>query len=301
MLSGESPNVSPMKRKDREGLRAFGDRLREARLAREWKQEYVATKVGVSGSYITKLENGEQPPDPELLEKLAKLLHLDIDELAFLIAPATAERVPELYRRFIRIVPLPEAESAPRMMRSGTRAEGRFPLIGVSSCGPMIEAIQQDRLPHGELRTTEPWADAIALAKSKRAFAVKAEGASMEPTIHDGDEVLIDPRAERTNGCIVLAQIGGDVTLKRWKLAKGVVILTPDNPDRNRFPEEHYSGDEWDSAGGGCVEGGSDQVDEEAMNVVRRHDAYRERAGRDEDHGVDIFRARSRSRDRRPC
>src|SRR3990167_3343194 len=160
-----SRSFPAVKRQEREGLRAFGTKIREARVSREWKQDYVGSKVGVSGSYITKLEDGQQVPSPEVLEGLAKLLHLDAEELAFHAAPTAAERVPEEYRRFIRIVRHPESDDAPRA-RSGSRKEGRFPIVGLTSCGPLIEAIQADRLPHGELRTTEPWPEGLAEAKS---------------------------------------------------------------------------------------------------------------------------------------
>lgn len=234
---------------DTEALRAFGERIRNARIGLGYKQDWIGTKIGVKGSYITKLEKGRQVPSPEVLRDLAKLLKLDEEELAFILAPAAAVRVPERFRQFITIVRHPEMDVAPRA-RSGTREEGRFPIYGLSSCGAMIEAIKSDRLPHGEQRTTEPWPEAVEAAKSKRAFAVKAEGASMEPTIHDGDEVLIDPRAPRVNGCIVLLQVKGEVTLKRWKEAKGTVILTPDNEDRDEYPELIFSGEEWEAEGG---------------------------------------------------
>ena len=233
----------------RQAWRALGARLASARIDKGWKQDYVAGKVGVKQGSISRVEAGKAPPSDELLAELAELYELDMEELRFLLAPAMADRIPEEYRHFVRIERNPEApNTAP--MRSGKREEGRFPVYGMAACGSMAEALKNDRLPHGEKRTTDPWLEAVRVAKSKNAFAVEAEGESMLPTIQPGDELLVDPRAKLENGCIALVQLGGSATIKRWKLVSGVVILTPDNPDRKRFPERAISTQEFQAEGG---------------------------------------------------
>ncbi|MCX4982525.1 helix-turn-helix transcriptional regulator [Streptomyces sp. NBC_00572] len=65
----------------------LGSMVREARLAlgREWTQTYVAAKVFSSGSRISEIERGEDPPDRDLARKLERALQLPRDSLVNLV------------------------------------------------------------------------------------------------------------------------------------------------------------------------------------------------------------------------
>lgn len=84
----------------------FGQRIKELRKTQNLGQRGLAQRVGVSFTYISKIENhqldfGEYPSD-ELIRKLAKALDADEDELLLL-----AEKIPEQIRR--RVLQRPEA------------------------------------------------------------------------------------------------------------------------------------------------------------------------------------------------
>jgi transcriptional regulator with XRE-family HTH domain len=84
---------------------AFGAKIRELRKARNLSQRDLATKVKVSFTYISKIENekldfGDYPSE-ELIIKLAKVLQADADELLIL-----AKIVPESVRR--RVIQRPD-------------------------------------------------------------------------------------------------------------------------------------------------------------------------------------------------
>src|SRR3954451_7768719 len=84
----------------------FGQRLRELRKEKRLGQRALAERVGISFTYISKIENhqldfGEYPSD-DLIRRLAKALDADEDELLLL-----AEKIPDRIRR--RVIERPDA------------------------------------------------------------------------------------------------------------------------------------------------------------------------------------------------
>lgn len=84
----------------------FGQRLRELRKDKNLGQRALAERVGISFTYISKIENhqldfGEYPSD-DLIRRLAKVLDADEDELLLL-----AEKIPDRIRR--RVIERPDA------------------------------------------------------------------------------------------------------------------------------------------------------------------------------------------------
>lgn len=84
----------------------FGERVRELRESRQMKQRDLAERLGVSVSYISKVENeklhfGDYPSE-KFIHKLASELETDEDELLLL-----TDRVPLSIRK--RIKENPEA------------------------------------------------------------------------------------------------------------------------------------------------------------------------------------------------
>lgn len=61
-------------------------------------------------------------------------------------------------------------------------------------------------------------------------FFVRVSGDSMSGAgIHDGDLLIVDRAAEVQNGCIVVARIADEFTLKRIRKAGTRVFLMPEN------------------------------------------------------------------------
>ena len=69
-------------------MTAFGERLRDARRARGWPIDRLASASGVSRAMISKIERGESSPTAIVLGKLSAALQLSIAEL-LAAAPAT--------------------------------------------------------------------------------------------------------------------------------------------------------------------------------------------------------------------
>lgn len=73
-----------------------GQRIRELRKSRELTQRELAERVGINFTYLSRIENDrlddEQTPREETLQKIARALNADPDELMLL-----ARRIPEAY------------------------------------------------------------------------------------------------------------------------------------------------------------------------------------------------------------
>lgn len=70
-------------------------------------------------------------------------------------------------------------------------------------------------------------------------FFVRVQGESMrEAGIFDGDILVVDKALEPLNGNIVIANIDGEFTVKRFQNKDGRCYLLPENPDFEPLPIE---------------------------------------------------------------
>ena len=84
----------------------FGEKIRSLRRAANLGQRALADKVGVSFTYISKIENshlsfGDHPAE-EMVVKLAQALEADVDELLL-----SAKKMPQRIRK--RVMERPDA------------------------------------------------------------------------------------------------------------------------------------------------------------------------------------------------
>jgi transcriptional regulator with XRE-family HTH domain len=56
-------------------------RVKEYRLNRGLRQDWVAKQAGISVASLTKIENGKQMPGADTLKKIAEVLNCTMDEL----------------------------------------------------------------------------------------------------------------------------------------------------------------------------------------------------------------------------
>lgn len=63
------------------GVIQFGKKLREARLKKNLSQGDVAKILGVHRTYISGLERGRRNPSLLTVQKIAKALHVHVEEL----------------------------------------------------------------------------------------------------------------------------------------------------------------------------------------------------------------------------
>jgi DNA polymerase V len=63
-------------------------------------------------------------------------------------------------------------------------------------------------------------------------YIVRVSGDSMEGAgISDGDELIVNRALEPKDGSVVIAVLDGELTIKRLRIAAGVVLLRAENPN----------------------------------------------------------------------
>ena len=105
-----------------------------------------------------------------------------------------------------------------------------------ASAGPGRAVVPSDFDPEPQIAFREAWLRSLGV-NSRNAEFVVAQGDSMEPTIRDGDLMLVDRGYGRVvDGKIYVLVVGGLVLVKRLQiLAVGGLMLISDN---DRYPTE---------------------------------------------------------------
>jgi repressor LexA len=102
-------------------------------------------------------------------------------------------------------------------------AQLSLPLVGRVAAGSPIlaqEHIDQTYLMEASLFSRRP------------DYLLKVRGMSMRDAgIMDGDLLAVQKSREAKNGQIVVARLGDDVTVKRFRKSRGTIELLPENPD----------------------------------------------------------------------
>ena len=182
--------------------KSFGRVLKEARLIADLSQEQLALESDFDRTYISMLERGVKVPTLSTIVKLAKSLSVTPVQL------------------ITRSQQLANSDSAKPLKKAATKP----PFYGTSiSCG---QPLGGDYEIEKELSLDEEFVQNPA-----ETFFVKASGDSMQPVIWDGDLLIVSFKQKPKNGCIVLAQIENEFTVKRYfKSSKGIRLI-PENPN----------------------------------------------------------------------
>ena len=98
-----------------------------------------------------------------------------------------------------------------------------LPLIGQVAAGsPILAQEHVEQTYHIE----------ASMFRHKPDYLLKVRGMSMRDIgILDGDLLAVQSATDAKNGQIVVARLGDDVTVKRYRRTKNLVELLPENPD----------------------------------------------------------------------
>src|SRR5450830_73910 len=89
-------------------------------------------------------------------------------------------------------------------------------------------------------RFHKSWLDAHQLIADKL-FGMTVNGASMEPRLHDGDQVLVDTTDTRfQDGAVYLINYAGVAIIKRMTLDFGRWHMSSDNTSRKQYQRQEY-------------------------------------------------------------
>lgn len=188
----------------------IGDRIRQAREAKELDQSTLAMKVGIVTRTLQRWEKAEQIPDGVSLTKIAKATGVHPHWLL------TGEG---------------------EMYATAAQPANVFPLHTNMRRAPALTHLPLlSAVPAGKLAMNFPpdYVDDYVTVddiKDPQAFALKVKGNSMAPRIEDGDTVIVSPAREPHSGDICVVRVGGEDTLKKVKFEGNYIHLIPLNPD----------------------------------------------------------------------
>ena len=200
-------------------MREIGLRIREARLAKQLKQEELAVLLEVSSySVVSKWEVGKAKPDCETLKRLCQILEVSPEYLLgvgkVINYPTTDEwdilnKFREIdifgknavkavldaeYQRNFAVRP----KRKPRMLRLDF-----YNYPASAGTGNFLD----DETPD------EIWVKECDEAEAAD-YIIPISGDSMEPTFHDGDKVFVEKRDTVDEGDIGIFVVNGDVFIK---------------------------------------------------------------------------------------
>lgn len=164
-------------------------------------------------------------------------------ELGFRSANAAEDHLQALARKgMITLVPgasrgIRVNETAAR--RGSERAaalsvlQGHLPLPGSEQlCLPLIGRVAAGLPILAQQHVEQTLIVDPALFSARPDYLLKVRGASMRDAgILDGDLLAVRQASSAHNGQIVVARIGDEVTVKRWRQTRDRIELLPENPD----------------------------------------------------------------------
>ena len=111
------------------GKKSFGSLVRQKREAREIGLREMAQKIGVSPTYLSKIERGDfEPPAEDKVRKIAEIIDHDPDELLALAGRVASDLTDIIRERpremadFLRAAKGLRAEDMARLARQAQRA-----------------------------------------------------------------------------------------------------------------------------------------------------------------------------------
>ncbi len=184
-----------------------GDRLKFLRINKKISQQQLADYLGVDRTMVGKYELKNSTPADDVLNKMASYFNVS---RSFLLG----------------------------IDDEGNKKHGiKIPVLGRVVAGIPIEAITEI-LDYEEITEN--------LAATGDFFALVAKGDSMNPTIIDGDVLIIRKQDTVDDGQVGIVLIDGmDATVKRIHITAGGITLIGDNPAV--FPPHFYTNDEIDT------------------------------------------------------
>lgn len=172
----------------------ISDTIKQIRKSRYLNQTEFANRIGVTQGAVSQWENGLTRPNLDQLRAISAAFNVSVNEI------------------------IEETEESRRDLDAINIRRSAVPILGTIACG---QRITPDTTPEG-------YAD---LPDGVHAdFALRCKGDSMEPTLKDGDLVLIRQQPEVEQGQIAAVNIGGETTLKHVYKQDNGLLLVADNP-----------------------------------------------------------------------
>ena len=172
---------------------SFAERLKTLRKSKGLTQDEFSRQTGIGRSAVSMYESGKRMPSYKVLSALSKYFQVSTD---YLLENSDVEVAPAA----------PSASRAPKV----TRYTYRIPVVGRVAAGQPILA-QEEIIDY-------EYIDERLHKGGDQYFGLIVKGASMEPTIHDGDTIIVRVQESVESGQIAVVLVDGeDATVKEVK------------------------------------------------------------------------------------
>lgn len=201
-------------------METLGERIARLRRAKKYTQHTFADACGWdSASRVGNYERDLREPSLADLRLMARILGVPLIELIEGDTPNEVRELPEQYAAIPQLT-----------------------AIAAAGNGHLNDHVEVN----GGLVFKREWLYRKGL-KPQNLIAFYAEGHSMEPTIADGDVLLLDKSQTDpvTRGIYAIRRPNGEISVKRLiQSLTGRWIIRSDNDDKRQFPDEPVSQDE---------------------------------------------------------
>lgn len=192
---------------------SIGDNIRRLRLEKDILQQDIAKAIGVSDKAISAWENGTRIPRMGAIQKMADFFGVKKSDI---IEGTFAGHTDGQFITFA-------GQQPPPFPSEVVNDNIKIPILGSIAAGTPITAYE-DVLGYEYINESYK-GDGFDY------FALRVKGRSMEPTIHDGDIVIIRQQDTIEDGKIGVILIDGeDATVKEVKEVPGGIMLIGHNP-----------------------------------------------------------------------
>ena len=238
----------------------FAERLKEARKAANLSQQALADKIGRTKSTISRWESGERNPKMFEMVELENILGIQARDLMFgeqeitdTILPKISQVSSELTKpRQEKVLNFATAQLDEQKLEEN-KIINLSEVDNRTSSLTAVETIEKVSagfgFHYGENEKTTYYTSRNDLPRFD--FATVVDGDSMEPTLHDGDVILIRQNYDTPQGGIYVVDYDGTSWVKEVSIDENELVLHSINEKyRDRFlPVPPEDGEYWNIVG----------------------------------------------------
>lgn len=212
-----------------------GDRMKSIRKQQGISADQLAESIGVSRSTIFRYEKGDIEKMPiEVVANVASSLHVSLIDLMGISNNSISEKITEIVSKLNTNRQQNVYNYADNQLKEQNGKVVNLPLVGKSAANPTELTYGDVEIEHDDFTDVPHGADT----------AIRIQGDSMEPLIHDGQIIFYHQQEEVENGEIAIVEIDGDgVTCKQiyYDYTSDEVILRSIN---KKYEPRHVKDDQ---------------------------------------------------------
>ncbi|MGA3391209.1 S24 family peptidase [Lactiplantibacillus pentosus] len=216
----------------------FSTNLKYLRKLRGLDQQSFAKKINRSVSTVSEWESGKYTPKAGILADIANMFNVKLDDMMSKDLSVIKE---DIFDNTISVMKLlnPDRQQnvynyADNQLKEQNGKVVNLPLVGKSAANPTELTYGDVEIEHDDFTDVPHGADT----------AIRIQGDSMEPLIHDGQIIFYHQQEEVENGEIAIVEIDGDgVTCKQiyYDYTSDEVILRSIN---KKYEPRHVKDDQ---------------------------------------------------------